>query len=159
MKNKTTLYLFLIFFITNIIDMITAFYVLPGESNPLYIITGNIYFLVLWKILIIGSLWLYIRRNIYPNNFSYYFIILITILGILLISLGAISNIYGIINPELIQQASTIPKIQKINAYFQLIGIIYILPIILSLLSFWLYDKSLNKTNINKQYFNKWWKL
>ena len=50
-------------------------------------------------------------------------------------------------------------KIQKVKIYFVFIAIIYILPLISNFLIFLLYDKSLKNARIDKEYFNKWWRI
>lgn len=161
MRNPIFFYLLLIFLIVNVLDTVTALFILPGEANPIYLLTGSIWPVVVGKIIIVGFYVLLYRRNVFPSNFVYYNIMLILLLGILLITLGVTSNLIGISNPEALEEASKIPAQQKANQYFSIIGVFALLPYILSLLSFKFWEWSLKHTKIDKQYYKKkrWWEL
>jgi len=63
-------------------------------------------------------------------------------LGTLLITLACISNIAGIINPALMSETSTLTNAQKVQEYSIFITLMYVLPMLMSLLTFHLYEKS-----------------
>jgi len=159
LKNPILFFILLVFIIVNILDTITAFFILPGEANPLYILTGNIYVLIAIKIGIILVGVYYYKRNIYPSNVMYYSLMIMYVLATIAVSFGVLSNVQGIRNPELIEAASTIPTDIKVKTYFSMMSIVYVIPFIFSLLSFILYDKSLKYVNIDKEYYKrkKWW--
>jgi len=160
-KNPYMFILFWIFLVINLVDSITAFFILGGESNPLFLLSKNIYILIAFKIIIIGALWYYCNRNIYPSNFWYYMTIIMMVLGTLLVSFGCYSNIQGMLHPELVEEASKIPSNVKQSMYFGFVTIVYIIPLLFSLGSFLLYDKSLKYAKVDKKYFKKrkWWQL
>ena len=91
----------------------------------------------------------------------YYTIMLLLILGTFLISLGVTSNIYGMLHPSVIEEGAKMATGEKVKGYSMFIGIRYLIPAIFNLLIFWMYDKSVGKTKIDKKYFTKlpWWHL
>lgn len=158
--NPVLFFLLLIFTIANLTDAITALFILPGESNPLYLLFGSIWPLLIFKFVINGWLWFYYKRNIYPSNLMYYMIIIILVLGTLLFSLGALSNSIGIKNPELVEQAANVPTKDKLIQYSLLSGLLGFFPMLFGVIAFILYDKSRKKVVVDKEYFNKkkWYK-
>ena len=159
MKNPIFFFILVAFTIVNIADAITAFFILDGEANPIYLLTGSIWPVILLKIIIVGILWCYWYRNIYATNFVYYIIILVSVMGTLMVAFGTWSNVQGIMNPELIEMAKQIPTEEKIEIYKVTMFWIYIVPMSFCIGAFLLYDKSLKKVKIDKEYFKKWWKL
>ena len=150
LKNPVVFTLFLIFFIVNTVDIITAYYIIPGESNPIVLLTGSMSVLAVFKVLFMIGVWFIYKRNIYSSHFNYFGFILIITLGIFIIGLGAYSNIMGIQNPELVEDAAAIPPEERQKMYFTLISVIYIIPIVLSLITFKLYEKSVNNISVQK---------
>ena len=161
LKNPILFLIFLIFSLLNVADIITALFILPGESNPLFLLLGrSIYVLILGKALLIYAVWWYYHRNIYPNNFTYYLLILVLMFGSLIMGLGVYSNVIGILNPVEIQEAAAIPDQVKIKMYVQVVSIIYFLPSLFCMLTFIVYDKSRKYVIINEKYFeDKSWIL
>lgn len=160
-ENRTTFFIFLFFALINVLDIITALFIAPGEANPLFLIMGNFYVLFILKIAVVWSIGYYVIRNIFPTNFMYYTIIMIMVTGSIVISLGVASNIYGITNPDVLEESSKATPAEKAQAYSLFITVIYIIPVLFNLFTFWLYDRSLKKAKINKEFFKnlKWWKL
>ena len=142
--------LFLIFLVVNIMDMVTSYYVLPGESNPIVLLTGSISALSIFKILFVIGVFVIYIRNMYSSHFNYFGFILIIILGIFLLGLGVYSNIQGMKNPELVDAAASIPEGERQQMYFTFVSILYIIPLVLSLVAFKLYEKSVDKIDIQK---------
>ena len=62
------------------------------------------------------------------------------VIGTLVVSLGAVSNIYGMNNPEQIEEASQLSNAQKMSYYGTLIGITMVIPYIISMIAFKIYD-------------------
>ncbi len=159
MKNKVFFYLFLIFLIVNVVDMITATFIARGESNPIFLVTGSIWSMIAFKCLIVYTLWWFMNRGIYYSHFYYFMSIMILLLGSLAIGIGVYSNIIGMMNPQILQAASEMTMAEKVQGYTVMISIIYIVPMALCLIGFKLYDMSCNKVVFDKKFFKerKWW--
>lgn len=160
-KNPILLIIVSLFIFLNLIDMITTIFIIDGESNPIYNITGSIVPVLLIKI---GICFLIVRwyiRGTFPTNFSYYFLLAILLYGCIILAFAQYINIYGIFHPSLITEASNVPAKERITNYFTIVGLIFFIPILISLVLFWLYDKSKNNIIVDKQYFKNipWWKF
>jgi len=158
MKNPYFFWLLTVFSIVNVVDVVTAFFILPAEANPIYLLTGSYIVLFLLKLVLVIALpwWFYYRAK-FPNNFTYYTIILIITLGVMITSIAAYSNIYAMGQPEAVAAAADIPRGEKIAAYSRVVSLLYIFPFVFSMLSFWIYDKSVKNITIEKP--KKWWKF
>ena len=154
-KNKTLLVLMVIFTILNLCDVVTTIFIKDGESNPIFNLVGSLWVMILLKILIVGFIWIYALRNLFPSTMSYYILIAIIVYGSLALALAQVANIYGIIHPTVIQQAAATPIPQRTNSYFSFIFVVYIIPILLSILNFWIYDRSYKSAIINKEIAKK----
>jgi len=159
LKNPILFFILLAFVIVNIVDSVTAFFILPGEANPIYIWTGSIYAVIALKIFFIYIGIFYYRRGIFFNNLSYYVYLVTFTLATLVIGFAAFGNIIGIQNPEIIVQASQVSDGQKVKDYFTVMSIIYYVPFLLILGLFILYDKSRKYVRIDKDFYKnrKWW--
>lgn len=160
-ENKTLRILYFVFLAVHLLDLVTCFFILDGEANPIFLLTGNIWFLVLLKIGVVTAVYFFMSRNKYPSNFVFFTIILILVLSVFSTSLGVLSNIRGMFNPVIVQEASVASGVEKASAYFLFIGLVYILPFALSLVAFAIYRKALKHAYINKLFFKnrKWWKF
>lgn len=164
LHNKILFFLFLAFIIVNVVDIITAYFILPGESNPIFLFTNTIWALFAFKVIILSALGYYIYRNIYPTTFTYYIIILIVVFGILTVGIATYANIQGIKqfkeNPKLIEEVSKLSKEEKSSSFWNFALGVYYIPITICLLTFWLYEKSQKYIIVNKKYFDSkpWWK-
>jgi hypothetical protein len=160
-KNIVFFILIAVFAVVNIVDAYTATFILPGEANPIYLATGSILPVIVLKVIIVGIVIFTYKRNIFPSNFTYYNLILLLLLGNFLVGLGITTNIIGMNNPELLEQAANVPAEQKASQYFSVIGVLGFIPYFISLLAFKLYEISISKTRIDKQYYKdrKWWKI
>jgi hypothetical protein len=150
-RNPILFFLFIIFIIVNLLDLITAYFILPGESNPLFLLTNSYLSIIALKIIIIYIVWLIYRRNIYNSHFNYYLILIIITLGIFLMSLGLYNNIRGMLEPNLIQQAANVTTGVKVKAYFMMTAFIYLIPLLFSIFTFKLYEWSLKYIIIKKR--------
>ena len=120
--------------IANMADLITAYFILDGESNPLFIWLGSYWFLAVFKIAFCGLLLYWGNKERTEHNHYYFTMALVWC--IFLFSFGAWSNIQGIMNPTMIEAAAQIPNAVKINYYFNIISILAILPMILNIVTF-----------------------
>jgi hypothetical protein len=161
LKNTTIFILVLLFLIANVVDIITAYFIAPGEANPLYVITKNMLWIDMGKVIIVALAIFYYRRNIYPSPFSIFLFVSVLLLGTFIISLGAYSNIRGIMEPQLVEEASKVSGIEKVKAYMSFVSILYVFPVALALFSFKMYEWASKRAIINKEYFKKqpWWKI
>lgn len=159
MKNPIFFCILVALTIVNAVDAITAFFILDGEANPLYLLTGSMWPVILSKLFVLGLLWFYWYRNIYASNFIYYLMILFSVIVTLMVGLAAYGNIQGMLHPELVEAVKDIPKAEKIQAYKTFMIWMYIVPMSFCIFSFWLYDRSLKRVVIDKKYFKKWWKI
>jgi len=151
LQNPIFFILVLIFALVNIVDGITAFFILPGESNPIYLWTGgSIIFLDFLKAVFVILMFFIYKKNKFPTDFNYFMFITILVLGSFLIGIGAYTNIKAMLNPQLLEYASTIPVEQRVKEYFWFIGILYLIPVILNMISFKLFEWSKNKAFIKK---------
>jgi len=159
LKNPPFFYLFLVFVLVNLVDVISAMFVLPGESNLIYLLTGSMVYVTLGKLLLIGVIWYYYQRNIYPSTMLYFVITMVLVLGSLVIGFAAYGNISAAFNPELLEYAASLSVSEKAQGFVWFISIFYFLPFGITLLAFWIYDKSLKYVSINKGFFKKrkWW--
>ena len=57
-----------------------------------------------------------------------------------MVGLGAASNISGILNPQIVESAAQLTNTQKATYYGQLVGILMVIPYIISMVSFKLYE-------------------
>jgi len=151
-KNPIMFILFILFFIVNLIDWITGFFVLSAESNPIFLFTGSYFFTSIVKWGVVLGVWLIYKRNIYPSRFYYFFMVTMTLLAIPMIGLAAYSNILGMsATPEELAISAAIPAPQKLGIYFMFVGIVFVIPFFINLLAFWLYDKSSKNVIFSKE--------
>ena len=136
-KNPIFFWLITIFVMLNLADGITALFILEGEANPLYLLTGSLWPLYVFKILLIGVLIMVYRQssNKEMSEFTYYVYMLVLCMSVLLLGVGVYSNVKGILNPELLAYAAAVPAAAKAKAYGKTVSFIYILPTALSLLA------------------------
>ena len=150
MKNKTVFWLLIIFSFANLIDLITAMFILPGESNPVYLLFKSPIALVILKVFLVCFCWFIYSKNNYPSRTWYYTAIYILVVGSCLYFLGAASNIYGMLNPVIIQQSAELSTSVKISYYTDFVLFLAIIPYIISIIAFKLYDSSLKYAYIRK---------
>lgn len=168
MKVNNPILFFLVCFFTiiNVLDIITANIIKAGETNIIYLFTGSMIWLLLFKIILVYGAWNIYKHNVYPSHFFYYLFLIIMVLGNLLMLLGVLSNIIGIINPQHVEVASKLTTTQKTTAYVSFISFIYLIPLAFSVLTFKLYEWSVKcitfKSDMLEQGKFKskiWWKF
>jgi hypothetical protein len=157
-KNPVLFWLVLVFILVNVLDLITTFFILPGEANPIVLLTKTPLSLLLIKVGLIIGIYLIYRKNIYPTRITYFGFLLTLVLGTAAMGLAVYGNILGMMNPEIVQQAAALSTGEKVKGYSQFITIFYLIPIAMSMIAFWLYDKSLSTIELKKEEFRWWWK-
>lgn len=160
-KNPILFCLVVLFVAANILDSITAYFILPGEANPIYLLTGNLWLMYVFKFGVIFVMIYWYRNNLFESHFSYFMLIMILIMFTLILSMGVASNIYGILNPSVVVESANIPTGEKVKAYSLFVIIIYAIPTALSLFGFKLYEWSLKYIRLGKKYYpeHKWWQI
>jgi len=155
MKRNTLFYLVVLFVLLNIVDTITTLFILPGESNPIYLLTKSLIIVLLLKIAIVCVVCWIAYKNKYTTENAYFLYITILLYGTLVLLLAQIGNIYAIMHPAVLQQAATMTTQEKVASYNQLIIIVYALPIIFTWLCFVIYQKSVKDVIFKKR--EHWW--
>lgn len=150
-KNPVLFVLLIIFAITIFADIITSLFVQTAEANPIFLITNNIYIISLIKIIFIVVLFYIYNMNKYKTHFIYYVLLLIIVLGSVLFSLATYGNIIGMQHPELVEASKNIPNTIKVQQYSKFVGIIYVMPLLFSMLTFKFYEWSLKYITIIKK--------
>ncbi len=161
LKNPILFSIVGVFIVLTILDIITSYFILPGEGNPIYLLTKSIIFLFIFKVgLIVLACSIY-KYNTYPSNFQYYLFLIMLVLGNVLITLALISNVIGILNPVYVEQASTLSTTEKTQGYVSFVGLIYLLPLLFSIFTFKLYEWSVGTIKYEKKKFkdSHWWKF
>lgn len=145
----------------NVVDALTGMFIVRGESNPIFLVSGSVVYMVLFKFAIIYGIWYFMRRGIYPSHFYYFMFIMILLLGSLAVGVGVYSNMLGLLNPQILQTASEMTTAQRVQGYSIMITIFYIAPMALCLIGFKLYDSSCKDVIFNKEYFKRkrWWQV
>jgi hypothetical protein len=145
MRNPITFILILFFTVVNVLDIITTFFIYKAESNPLFNWigggVGGLIFLVIYKLSFIGIVWAMYYYNAFKSRFEFFIFVLIMVLSILLISMAVYSNIYGMLHKEVLEIAASVPPQQRVTQYFSFVSIVYVLPMILCILAYWLHEK------------------
>lgn len=161
MGNNVTKYALIIFTAVNLLDFVTALFILPGESNPIFLLTKSIFFVLAFKIIINAVLFYYIYKNVYTSYFIYYSYLIVILYGIFMFCLGIISNIIGILNKDVVVSAAQLTTAEKVSSYSILILFFYLIPVSLSLLAFKLYEWSIEDIKLTRGKFksNSWWKI
>ena len=142
-KNPLTFYSFLVLILLNVVDYISAGFVLGAEANPLFLLTKSMWVVLGLKIFVLIAFGYFTIKNVYNTHFSYYLILIIMILSIGAVGIAAGGNVYAAFNPQVMQTASNMTTAEKVSGYSWYLGIIYLLPLGLSLLAFKMYEWSI----------------
>lgn len=133
------------FIITNLVDLITALFILPGESNPIYIKFGLGAVLVPKLLMCVIAWFLAIRKLHSKSHTIRYLVSYFIVMGIVLTSVGIMTNVSGIGDEEQLQKDALIPDNVKITYYFSIVSILYIIPFIFSFIAFLVYENWMKK--------------
>jgi len=158
-KNPVLFFLFIGFFILNILDIISTLFILKAESNPLYHLFGNIYVPFFIKLVIVFFVGYIIYRNKYQNNYHHYIFVLLLLFGSMVLMIAVGVNTYAAFHPEQLIEASKASTTQKISSYSQFMTIFYVVPVLFCFLAFWIYEKSRKHAKIDFWFYKKrkWW--
>jgi hypothetical protein len=126
-------------------------FILPGESNPIYLLTGSAAVLWIFKIIGIALIFYVYFKNEYPSRTWYFGLVYILTIGILMTGFGVFSNVLGMIQPDIVTTASEITVKEKMNYYSFFIGLFMILPMFISLVAFKIYDYTEEKITYKKK--------
>lgn len=157
MKRNVLFYLVALFVLLNILDIVTTIFILPGESNPLYLLTKSLLILLIFKIVVVGIVCWIFYRNRFTNQRAYFLFITILFYGTIALALAQVVNIYAIANPVVLEQAAEQTTQQKAQSYAWVMSIIYLFPVIFSWLCFVIYDKTFKDVEFNTK--AKWWEF
>jgi len=168
-RNPVLYGLFFIFLVLNIVDLMTAKDILSAEANPVYLLFGSFWALIIIKLVFIIPAGLIIFKNNYPGHITNYLMISYFVFGSLLMLFAIFTNVqvgklYNQLNEtqqiEVNEKLSEASKTEKVQFYFTVVGFNYFAPLILSLVCFVLYRWNLRYSNIDKKYnkFKYWWK-
>jgi hypothetical protein len=134
---KLLLFFVFLFVVVNVADAITCLYILPAESNPIYLFTHSIFILMILKVLLmIGVCYIFVNIDKLKSDFSKYAYILCLVLGTYTVCIGVYSNVIGILNPQLVEQSMHISVSEKISYYKSFMLFLYIIPYLLSAIAF-----------------------
>jgi len=148
--------------VLNIVDLFTAKRILAGEGNPIYLITGNYWSLIIAKIVVISLIsiaYLMINGRLFNTNkgikkphpftlFVYMTYITFFIIGL---CFGIYSNVSAtdeqMINVQEYKDNLNEEQLNELNnktsiAYFKIVGMLITYPSILSLLVFLMWKSS-----------------
>ena len=150
MKLSALFYLVVLFVLLNICDVITTIFILPGESNPIYLLTNSFITIVFLKILIVVTIFCMFYNNKFKNTRWYFLFISVLVYGTLALFLAQLINISAIQHPFVIQQASEATVTQKISSYATFMGILYAFPILFSYICFVIYDLTFKDVEFKK---------
>ena len=140
-NSKLLFWLVVAFAILNLADGITAMFILPGESNPIYLLTHSMSALWIFKVFYLGVVfWIYFK-NEYPSKWWLFNYTYIMIIGCLVIGLGVYSNMVGILNPEVVTAAAQVSTAEKMSYYSTIMSIVLIIPYFISMVAFKAYEK------------------
>jgi len=158
LKNPIVFWLLIVFTAGNLLDSFTTFFVLPGEANPIYLMTGSVWVLIVFKMLLTISLWWFYFKAKFKTHFQYYNLILVLVMSATVLLFASISNIFNLLTvaPEVIAQQAAVSAGTKIKYYTYITSLIYLMPYAMSLLSFYLYEKSKHNVRFKvDEYFRK----
>lgn len=150
MKKTLFFNLICIFVFLNIVDMLTTIFILPGESNPIYLLTKSFIGILILKIAVVGVIiWLFIN-NKYGSKTLFYVFVCTIVYGSLALLIAQVINIYAILTPHVLIQAAQATVQEKTTSYNSFMLFVYLLPLLFSLLCFVIYDRSIDYTQIIK---------
>jgi len=130
----------MVFCVVNLADIITAMYILPGEANPIYLLTGSAAALWAFKLAFMGLVLFIYFKNDYPSRFWFFSYIYLLVIGTFMMGVGVFSNVLGILNPATVQAAAEVSATEKMNYYSTLVTVIMAIPYAIAMIAFKIYD-------------------
>jgi hypothetical protein len=142
MRNPVVFWLAFIFSLVNVIDVATAMFILHGESNPIYFLTGSRALLWFGKLFVILLVWMLYLINKQKSDWWHYLVLSVLVYGTIVMSIGAASNIYGMLHPTDTVNVASMKTKDVVDYYTFFVLLFYILPLAFNLLTFKLYEHS-----------------
>jgi hypothetical protein len=124
--------------------------VLQGEANPIFLLTKSLLLVLALKLFVLGALGYYVINNKYNTHFTYYLTLIIIVITIGAVGIAAGGNIYALFHPAVLAAVIEMNNADKVQGYASYMMIVYLLPLLLSLLSFKLYEWSVKKAEFKK---------
>lgn len=148
--------LLVLFVAGNVLDIASTLFVLPGEANPIYLITGSLWPLIILKVVLVGGIVYTIVKRRFSNETSYF--VLVSVLVFLTVLLFAVAgrNAYHGLNTEetYVSPATgepvtyveyigetTTPE-ERMQEYNYLALILYVIPLAILIVAFELYNRT-----------------
>jgi hypothetical protein len=141
-KNPVMFALVIAYILLNAADMITSYFILPGESNVLFLLTKSTIPMLLLKIGLCVVLIAIYKKNSFPNDFLHYVTMLAVIMTFAVLGIAIYGNIQGMLHPQIVEEASRMTTGEKLKGYSLMLGFFYVIPSIMSILSFKFYQWS-----------------
>jgi hypothetical protein len=137
MKVKNPLiYFFWFLVLVSTVDFIGAIFVQSGEANPLFVLSKSLLPVLGLKVLTLGIFGFYLYRNKYNSDFGYFLTLMVLILGIGITAVAAVGNIYAATHPIVLAVATTMTSAEKVSGYAWYVGMMYLLPLVLNMITF-----------------------
>lgn len=142
-KGYCTVWILVCLFVAaTIADIVTSWFILPADANPLLVLGVSVWILYAIKAAVaIWAFWAASQRK-FKDEGSYFFFMSILIYGTLVMAVGVWSNTLGIINPTIVDAAAAQAASSKIQAYTLIVSIFFLIPIFLNMLSFEIYNRT-----------------
>ena len=158
--RKTVFFWLIIFFVfLNIVDMLTTIFILPGESNPIYLLTKSFSFILIVKLVVVSGVVLLYMYNKYTSNTIYYMFVTVIVYGSLALLLAQVININAILHPQIMADAVKATVQQKQASYNSFVTTIYLIPVLFSTLCFIIYNTSVRYIQIVEKKKINWGKI
>ena len=134
-----------ILWIATFADFLTFYYgkIFQFEANPVYLLTGSILIILLVKFATISALtWMFCVYKPHKTYLWAYALVFLVVIAITLQCLGAVSNVITK-QKHTSDPVNVVPLEQKqaITTYMYMNLLIFYLPFLISMLSFWLFER------------------
>lgn len=158
--NNPIKILLVIVIILNLIDVITAYRVLPGEANPIYLLTGSYLAIVLAKLFVIGVIIFGYKACFKtpkkkPDSSALFIYTTYMLLFMCALSFGIYTNLgatdvqiqtVGEIKANMTSQELQTTNNETTILYFRIMFVLMIYPAIIAVLAFYLWRKTFKDT-------------
>jgi hypothetical protein len=98
---------------------------------------------------VLGGLGFFVIRNTYNSHFGYYLTLIILILSVGAVAIAVGGNVYAALNPTVLAASSSLSQEEKMQGYTSYMFVVYLLPLMLSLLAFKFYEWSVGRAEFN----------
>lgn len=161
MKNPFFFTLVILTILGNIADVITTQFIIAGEANPLYHLTGTMVYVYLLKAAVCIYIFYRWYRGTWSSIYEYHMMISILMITTTLLWIAACWNLYGAFHYTLVAEASMTPPSARVSQYFSLVIILYLIPFFTSLFTFIATERTKHNVYIytkEERKVVKWWK-